>query len=253
MSVKVTEKEVYRTLMFLAVSAGLSSCVSPHAGKTAIPAAPEIVQSEIRMRKEYVLAPGDQIEVVVRRFPDLSRPITIRPDGAISLPLLNDVPAAGLSMTELDDKLTKLFAPRIVNPEVTVIALQVRPAMVYVLGDVTQASAVPFRSAPTALQAIAYSGGLKRTSSPRAISIIRLGEDGFLRAIPITVDVTGQPGPYMNLRNTPLQADDIVFVPENGRSEVSRFLQDFVNQPLLEGNLLLQPYLTFKYVQAVTK
>jgi polysaccharide export outer membrane protein len=199
-----------------------------------------------------LLAPGDQIEVAVRRFPDLSKTLTVRPDGEISLPIVNDVPAAGSTTAELGEKLTKLMAGRLVNPEVTVIAVQTRQPMIYVFGETNNIAAIPFRNAPTALEALAAAGGLKRTAASRHITIVRLGADGYLRAIPIIVDIGGQPGPYMALRQTLLQPDDIMFVPENARSQISRDIADFVNQPLFEANLLFQPYLTFRYVQQIT-
>ncbi len=231
----------------------LSSCVSPRASVPMVQAPQAVTQSQVQWHKEYVLAAGDQIEVVVRRFADLSRTLTVRPDGAISLPIVNDVPAAGLTTNELGAKLAKLFAPRLVDPEVSVIAVQTRQPMVYVMGDVANVTAVPFRNAPTAMQAIAFAGGLKRSGGAREISIVRLGQDGYLRAIPVSVNIGGQPGPYMALRETPLEADDIIFVPENARSQFARAAEDFINRPLYEANLLLQPYLTFKWVQTLTR
>jgi polysaccharide biosynthesis/export protein len=229
----------------------LASCVSPRAANPMIKTPEAVIQSQVQWHKEYMLAPGDQIEVVVRRFADLTKTLTVRPDGAISLPIVNDVAAAGLTASELSAKLTKLLVPRLVNPEVSVIAVQTRQPMIYVVGDVAAVGAVPFRSAPTAMQAIALTGGLKRSSAARSISIVRLGQDGYLRAIPVTAEVGGQPGPYLALSQIPLEPDDIVFVPENTRSQISRALEDFVNKPLFEANLLLQPYLTFKYVQSI--
>ena len=239
-------------VLCLAGSVSLASCVSPSAVKPLAFAPPGIVRPEIRLRKEYVLVAGDQIDIVVRRFPEVSKTVTVRPDGAISLPLVDDVAAAGKTIPELGSALTERFSARLVKPEVTVIATQVRQPMVYVVGDVNSVVAVPLRNASTALEAIAYSGGLRRTGASRSISIVRLGEDGYLRTIPVSVTVRGQSGPYIALGQTPLQADDLIFVPENRRSQMTRFLDDFINKPLLEANLLLQPYVSFRFVQAVT-
>lgn len=254
MSGKTMLKRSYSYLIIVSCfTVLLSSCVSPLSKKPAIQVPQAVVQSQTQWHKEYVLAAGDQIEVVVRRFPDLTKTLTVRPDGAISLPIVNDVPAKGLTAAELGVKLTQLLAPRLVNPEVTVIAVQTRQPMVYVIGDTTNVVAVPFRTATNAAQAVALAGGLKRTGATRSISIVRLGQDGYLRAIPLTVEDESQPGTYMALRQTPLEPDDIVFVPENNRSQITRILEDFVNKPLFEANLLLQPYLTFRYVQSITQ
>lgn len=227
----------------------LPACVSPRTVKSQVPVEPQIVQSAIRFHKEYVLAPGDQVEVVVRQVPEVSRAVTIRPDGYISLPLLDDVSAAGLTPPALDEKLTVLLSARLVEPEVTVIASQVRQPVVYVTGDVNAPAAVPLRDAPTAMQAVAFAGGLRRSAAARDIAIIRLTEDGYIQAIPISVEANGQPGPYMALRSALLQADDIVFVPESGRSQLTRFLDDLVIRPVNAINGLLAIYVNFRFIQ----
>ena len=200
---------------------------------------------------DHIREVGDQLEIVVRRVAEVSRTVTIRPDGFISLPIVNEVQAAGSTAPELSAKLTKLLATRLINPEVTVIATQVRQAVVYVAGDVVSPTAVPVRNAANAMQAITLAGGLKRTAAASNITIVRLTPDGVLQAIAVNVDVKGQPGPYMALATTPLVADDIVFVPENKRSEVARFLDDIVNRPLTVVNGIVGTYVNFRLVSAI--
>jgi polysaccharide biosynthesis/export protein len=231
----------------------LQGCASSRAGGAQVRVTPQVLQSETRFRKEYVLSAGDQIEVVVRRTPEASHTVTIRPDGHISLPLLDDVTAAGMTPRELDAKLTELFSARLVEPEVAVIATQVRQPMVYVVGDVTNTVALPLRDAPTAMQAITLAGGLRRSAAARDIAIIRLSDDGYLQAIPITVKGGGQPGPYMALMSSLLQPDDIIFVPENGRSQFSRLLDDLVNRPLFGINSLVQTFVNFRLVRELNR
>src|SRR5207302_6366962 len=137
--------------------------LAPRAKVPQVPVLQEVVQSSIRFRKEYVLAPGDQIEVVVRRVSEVSRAVFIRPDGLFSLPLLQDVPAAGLTPRELSIKLKELFSARLLDPEINVIPMQVRQPVVYVVGDVNNVVATPFRDAPTAIQAITLAGGFRRS------------------------------------------------------------------------------------------
>jgi polysaccharide export outer membrane protein len=238
----------------LIVACGISSaCVRPLAQVPESPVPPHVIQTATRFQKEYVFAPGDQLEIVVRRAPEVSRTVTIRSDGNISLPLIQDVQAAGRTPKELADDLTARFATRLVDPEVNVIATQIRQPVVYVTGDVTQAAVVPLRDAPTAIQALTAAGGIKRTGATREISLIRLNPDGFVQAIAIPVPVKGQPGPYMALRSTLLQADDVLFVPESGRSQIARVLDDFVNRPLTGVNSVLGLYLNFRLVNAITK
>jgi polysaccharide export outer membrane protein len=230
-----------------------ASCTAAHTNVDVVPLTPDVVQSSGRFRKEYVLAPGDQIEVLVRQVPEVSRGAVIRPDGFISLPLLQDVAAAGLTPRELTERLTKLLSARLLEPEVNVIPVQVRQPVVYVVGDVNNVVAVPLREAPTPIQAITLAGGFRRTAAMRHITVIRLTEDGNLRAIAVDSKISGQPGPYMALRGTQLQSDDIVFVPENGRSQIVRFLDDFVSRPLVAVNSIVGTVVNFRLVEVLAQ
>jgi protein involved in polysaccharide export with SLBB domain len=125
--------------------------------------------------------------------------------------------------------------------------------MVYVLGDVNNNVSVPLRNAPTAIDAITFAGGFRRTAKSDATSIIRLGEDGFIHAIPTFNTVGGQPGAAVALRGFLLQADDIVFVPESNRSQVTRFLDDIVNKPLTTISGTVGLYFNFRLIQVLTR
>lgn len=227
------------------------ACAGARSPETPVQVEPRVVQSTSRFKKEYVLVPGDQVEVSVWRVPEMTRTVTLRPDGFISLPLVDDVKAAGLTPAELDRELTALLAARLVNPEVTVIAEQVRQPVVYVVGDVGRPSAVLLRDAATAVQAVTFAGGLSRSASSRDIAIIRLNEEGYLQAIALSVELDGQPGPYVALASFPLHADDIIFVPESGRSRVARFLDDFVTRPLLGVSALTSVVVNFRFLEVL--
>lgn len=224
------------------VLSALTACVVPQVAETQRELAPAVIQSSLRFQKEYLLAVGDQVDVVVWRTPEASRTVVIRSDGRISLPLLQDVEAAGRTPRELADDLTTRFAQRLVNPQVNVVPTVVRQPSVYVMGDVGQPQAVPLRNAGSALQALAVAGGPRRSGAEVNASIIRLMPDGQLRAIPVTGPADGQPAATMTLAALALQADDILFVPESTRSEVSRFIDDFVLKPL-------NTVLTFRLIQ----
>lgn len=223
-----------RTAATLAFAATLLVCgcaLTPRTNVDQVEVKQEVIQSAVRFQKEYLLFAGDQIEVSVWRVPEASRTVMVRPDGMISLPILQDVPAAGLSPRELAANLKTLFAARLLNPEVAVIPILVRQPVVYVLGDVKTPTTVPYRGAQTAMQAIGMAGGFLRSGSEQDVTIIRLSKDGFLKAIPIDVTARGQPGAYLAFAMTQLEPDDVVFVPEHGRSQVVRFLDDIVLRP----------------------
>jgi polysaccharide biosynthesis/export protein len=219
-----------------------AGCASPLAEPMQLEAPAALVDASVRFQKEYLLAPGDTMDIVVWKIPELTRTVMVRPDGMISLPLLQDVKAAGLSARELAQQLTQALSARLIKPEVNVVPVQVRQPAVFVFGDVSTPGAVPLRSAATALQAITLAGGLRRSGAEADVSIVRLNEAGQLQVIPVPAKATGQAGKAMSLGALSLQADDIVFVPENDRSQVSRFLDDFILKPL-------QTVLTYKLIR----
>jgi polysaccharide export outer membrane protein len=210
----------------------LAGCAGTYIDKPTQEVPPAVLQLSLRFQKEYLLAAGDQLEVVVWRVPEASRVVAVRPDGHISLPLLQDVPAAGLTPRELSQRIAEGLATRLVNPQVNVLMQNVRQPMVYVLGDVGAPAAYPLRNAGTALQALAAAGGVRRSGAEHEVSVVRLSAEGYLQALPVSTSSDGQLAPYLTLAAMPLQSDDIVFVPEGRRSQVMRFMDDFVLKPL---------------------
>lgn len=202
---------------------------------------PEVTESLRRFEKIYMLGAGDGLDVLVRGNDEVSRSVIIRPDGFISLPMLGDVRAAGLSVEQLDEQLTERFGDRLVDPEVTVIATDVREAMVYVVGEVQQPQQIPYRMTSTAAQAIALSGGFALSAHERAVSIIRLTDEGRLRAMIVPVEFEGKPAPYLALQAVALRPEDIIFVPPSGITQVNRFIEDHINRPLTGVSSILNP------------
>jgi protein involved in polysaccharide export with SLBB domain len=105
---------------------------------------------------------------------------------------------------------------------------------------------VAYRSAPTAAQALAQSGGLIRSAAYHGVAVVRLGKDGYLTASVLEQKRGGVSGFYASLQQVQLQPNDMLIVPESGRSQFVRFIQDFVNTPLGGVNQVLQPYFEFR-------
>lgn len=209
--------------------------------------------SEARFKKEYVVVPGDQLDIVVRRVPEASRSLVVRGDGQITLPLAGDIVVSGLTTREINKKVEELLSKRLVSPEVTVIAAQSHQPMVYVGGEVNIPSAQALRTSATAAQALSLAGGLKKSAAGRDITIFRLNEDGKLESVRLDVKGRGQRSVYQALSTTRLFPDDIIFVPENGRSIMTRFIDDFLNRPLQGTNAILGTYVNFRLVQILNK
>jgi polysaccharide export outer membrane protein len=226
------------------IAASLAGCSTPRSDVKQLTVAPEIIRSSVRFQKVYLLFEGDQVEVSVWRAPEMSRSVVIRPDGYISLPLLQEVKAAGLTPGELADSIRVGLSARLLKPEVTVIPVSIRQPTVYVLGEVRTPGAFPLRTAVTAAQAIALAGGSLRSASEAQVTVIRLSNEGYLEAISVPSDsYFSQPAPFLTLAATQLKADDIVFVPESGRSQVMRVLNDVL--------VPFQIYLNYKLIQSL--
>lgn len=235
-----------------ALTLGASAC-SQQTGPITVPVASDVLESMNRYARVYTLTVGDQMDIVVQRHPELSVKAVVRQDGYISMPLLQDVKAAGLGVPDLCARLKELLSARLVDPEVNVMATTIREPMVYVLGDVPRPGPIPYRQAHTALQAVAQAGGFLRSAGPSGIAIVRLTQDAKLRAYLLTPPVDGQIGPYLALQASLLEPEDLIFVPEGPRSQFVRFVQDYLNTPLQAVNNALTPYYQFKVIEDLAK
>jgi len=129
-------------------------------------------------RDEYRLGVSDILRINVWRNPELSVEVPVRPDGKISVPLLDDVQAEGLTPTELKEILTRELAEYITAPNVTVIVIQMNSRFVSVLGGVNREGRVPLSRNLRVLEAIAYSGGFNAFADKDNIRIVRRNRDG---------------------------------------------------------------------------
>jgi len=121
----------------------------------------------------YRLGPEDQLRISVWDNKELTLDLVVRPDGKISMPLIQDVVAEGLTAAQLAANIQKGLSAFIVNPEVTVVVLQVNAPKFYMIGYVARPGTYPLRSDTSVLQALALAGGLTQFASPRSIKMIR--------------------------------------------------------------------------------
>ena len=114
------------------------------------------------------------MDINVWKEPDVSRVVPVRPDGKISLPLLNDVQAAGLTPDQLAAKVTEDLKKYVTNPQVTVIVTAINSQRVYILGEVTRPGAFPLLPGMTVLQALSSAGGFTQFAKVKSIFVRRL-------------------------------------------------------------------------------
>jgi polysaccharide export outer membrane protein len=123
--------------------------------------------------QDYVIAPQDVLNISVWKEPDLTRTIPVRPDGKISMPLLNDVQAAGLTPVQLAGLITAGLKKFVNEPQVTVIVSEINSRRIYVLGEVNHAGTQPLLPNMTVLQAVSSAGGFTIYASVKHIYVLR--------------------------------------------------------------------------------
>jgi polysaccharide export outer membrane protein len=122
----------------------------------------------------YTIGVDDVLDISVWKEPDVSRSVPVRPDGKISLPLINDVQAAGLTPADLATEITGRLKKFLNDPQVTVIVTQINSRRVYVVGGVIRAGAYPLLPGMTVLQAISSAGGFTVYADTKAIRVVRV-------------------------------------------------------------------------------
>ena len=167
-------------------------------------------ESPAQVPKNYVIGLGDVLEVFVWRNEQLSRELVVRPDGKISLPLIQDIQAEGLTVLQLRDEITRMFDKHINNPRVTVLVRQINSYKVSVLGRVLRPGVYPITGSTTLLEAISMAGGFSEWANKKKISVIthRAGKEEKITVNYKKIASGEDPG-----QNITLKRGDTIIVP----------------------------------------
>jgi polysaccharide export outer membrane protein len=158
----------------------------------------------------YKIGAQDVLRIDVWREDQLTRTIPVRPDGKITLPLLNDVQAVGLTPTELAGVISEGLKKYITNPQVTVSVSEINSRRIYVTGEVTKAGAYQLLPHMTVLQALSGSGGFTAFARVKNIYVLRT-ENGKPVKVPFNYkEAIAGKNPEQNIE---LQSGDVVVVP----------------------------------------
>jgi polysaccharide biosynthesis/export protein len=139
--------------------------------KKPLPAAPTL-------NDEYRLGPGDKLRIEVYKDAQLSQSLQVRPDGKVTLPLIGDVKATGLTPIELRETISTSLKTYITNPTVTVIVVEATAPLAYVMGEVNHPGAITLQNPLTIIQALALAGGLKDFADAKNIRVLRRTASG---------------------------------------------------------------------------
>lgn len=161
----------------VAVAAQLSAqATAPKPTKTvsaSTSATAQTVAGALTPPSDYVIGPDDVLEVVFWKEADFTREVTVRPDGKITLPLLDDVQAAGLTTEQLRDAVKKVASNYMQEPSVTVAVKQINSRKVFITGAVQKPGAYPLADHMTVLNLITIAGGLQEFANNDDIGVLR--------------------------------------------------------------------------------
>jgi polysaccharide biosynthesis/export protein len=200
--------------LVFAVAAGIqaqqATPTKPNGGAGAKPPAGVTIPAGVPTPGDYVIGPDDMLTIVFWREKDMSGDVSVRPDGKISLPLLNDVQASGLTPDQLRVQLTEAAAKFIEEPTVTVVVKQINSRKVFVTGQVSKPGPYPLMGPTTVLQMISMAGGLLEYADSKNILIMRT-ENGHALSFRFNYrEVTKR----RNIRqNIELKPGDTIIVP----------------------------------------
>jgi len=184
---------------------------SHQTAQSPVPAMPDdAVKKPATTDPNYVIGAQDVLDINVWKEPDVSRIVPVRPDGKISLPLLNDVQAAGLTPAQLATQLTENLKKYVTNPQVTVIVTVINSQRVYILGEVTRPGAFPLIPGMSVLQALSSAGGFTQFAKVKSIFVRRI-ENGKEAKYPFNYrEVISGKRPEQDIL---LKAGDTIVVP----------------------------------------
>jgi len=171
---------------------------------------------------EYLLYPGDQLDVATPTAPELNRQVTLGPDGRISLPLIGQVMAADRTLAELEGVLSQAYAAELRRPEVEVTLRQAGPLKVWVDGEVRTPGVYDMPGDIDAYQAIVLAGGFQPSARTQEVALIRRGPGG--RRMMRVLDLRPRRGEIVALRRA-----DILFVPRTTLAELATFFTQVRN------------------------
>jgi len=196
-------------------------------------------QRWVNWEPEYTLSPGDQLDIVVSSAPELSRTLTVGPDGRVVMPMSRPIMAAGRTFTQVQGELSAELATQLRDPTIAVTPRAYAPEQIYVGGQVGQPGTYTMPSRIGALEAILMAGGMRPTARARRVAVLRRAPNG--RMMMRTVNIRNG---LLNIReyddNMQLRRGDIIFVPQSNIAEIGTWMQNFRNTLPVDFNISYQ-------------
>lgn len=172
-------------------------------------------EREYESPSEFLLGPEDVLEIAVWKNQELTKTVAIRPDGLISMPIVGDIQAAGLSANELAQRIADRLRQFVQNPAVSVNVKELNSYSVFVMGEVVKPGKYQLKSYVTVLQAISMAGGFADYAKKNKLQIVRTKRngDGKRREIHIPLRYDDVVAGLAEVGNIVLISGDVIVVP----------------------------------------
>ena len=194
------------------LSAQIDSSVPSSQARTEQQSQQQADKTSLIVTENYIIGPEDVLEITVWRNVDLSKVVTVRPDGKVSLPLIGDVEAVGRSAGQLAELIAARLKEYKENPQVSIVVQQVNSYAIYVMGEIARPGKFPLKSKTTLLQAITLAGGFTPNAARNKLVVFRFGDKGQ-KDIKIKASYDDIILRDSSLQNIELKPGDTIVVP----------------------------------------
>lgn len=180
----------------------------------------------------YVIQPNDELSIKFFYNPELNEDVVVRPDGKISLQLVDEIEASGKTPTQLDEELTKLYSVELKRPAITVIMRSFGGQQIFVGGEVGKPQAIILTPQMTPLQAVMNAGGFLDTADQENVMVIRAGEGNQPQTYAVNLDDIDDGSAYADM-SFQLHPGDVVYIPKTGIAKADVWMDQHVRRFLL--------------------
>lgn len=179
-------------------------------------------------QQDYVLQVNDSLDIKFPYESQLNELVTIRPDGKISLQLIDEINAAGLTSAQLDEALSKRYSRVLYKPEITVIVREFTGQQIYIGGEVKEPGTVALKGKMTVLEAIFIAGGFSETAEPKSVIVISRSANNTrsVRQVDIGKVLAGTTGEQELL----VRPYDVIYIPKTAVAEVNKFVDQYIRK-----------------------
>jgi len=180
---------------------------------------------------DYLIHPGDELSIKFFYNPELNDDVVVRPDGKISLQLVDELQASGKTPSQLDKELTELYSVELKRPAITVIMRSFGGQQIFVGGEVGRPQAVKLTPQMTPLQAVMNAGGFLDTADQNSVMVIRAGADNQAQTYSMNLEqIADGNSPDLKFQ---LHPGDVVFIPKTGVAKADVWVDQHIRRFLL--------------------